>query len=753
MDLNLNSSSPSSNPCNTATTKKSQNNNNNNNNNSRFGLIDLFGGNRWERPKETSGSIDTSGSEQHKGMGTPSRQGLHLPKLSHSDKSSKFFTLRMEHRQGGTLAKYPGEERVLLFRSDQAGAIAKIVFSSSPVLDPSDDDSSKKHYYCCQPPHNMDERQIITIAANATVHVLFVKDTYRGFNLGGLLFGLCVTHLRDRYGNCNPIDSGVKNRPSAGISSIRCRLDAEEDIRRHDKLVHFYEHLGLRKKRRAKANFIHNNDGETYRRIPMTMDLLLSPLEQGISNCNETCISAAAAAYSSFLPALLVSASGERAKVLDNRSIVSWWIVECQDGNIELRTTDGRMLRSDGDGRCRLVPVPSSPCATSASSDSFRLLRVSDMLDKVMYDREEEQSCIQENLLLQQQQQQFCALTKEKELWMIRSSVYDTFMGMTCDHDLVFSEKASFWQADENFCLTHTSDSPARRQHHRRMWMKQSVEYVTFLHERYSAFDLCCRTIDEALDLTKHLPANPFSVSSRRRGEHETNTERRTAGSSLPSVRTFLFHTAELARKEGHPDWVQFVALIHGLAGAMTCLRASSSGGSVVPDEVEGDDFDWTIYVDARVMGCETSKTSTFAEFRHLNPDEGDTRYNTPNGLYREHVGLENVLLSWTSSDYMYCMLKHNRVVLPKEAYAILKLFPLVDWHTRGKHISLSSENDEELKLFVADFYELFQRSQDKVLSAGGANNELSDKECRDLWTNHYSLIAKKYGAGDILKW
>ena len=171
-------------------------------------------------------------------------------------------------------------------------------------------------------------------------------------------------------------------------------------------------------------------------------------------------------------------------------------------------------------------------------------------------------------------------------------------------------------------------------------------------------------------------------------------------------------------------------------------------------DGDDEDDFDWTIYVDARVMGCKAFKDATFAEFRHLNPDQGDARYNTTNGFYSNHVGLENVLLSWTSSEYMHGMLRHNRVRLPREAYTILKLFPLVDWHTRGKHTSLSNETDEELKPFVADFYELMHRSRKMVRSRGCASHrEITDKECHDLWTNHHSLIAQKYGAGGILDW
>ena len=48
-------------------------------------------------------------------------------------KNKEYFTLRMEHRVGGPVARFPGEERLLLFRSDRAGAIGKIIFSSNPA--------------------------------------------------------------------------------------------------------------------------------------------------------------------------------------------------------------------------------------------------------------------------------------------------------------------------------------------------------------------------------------------------------------------------------------------------------------------------------------------------------------------------------------------------------------------------------------------------------------------------------------------
>lgn len=718
----------------------------------RFGLVDLFGGNRWVRPpRETSSRSDSIGSIN----GTFSGNWQTGPSIQRNNEQSKFFTFRMEYRHGGTVAKHAGEERFLLFRSDQAGAIAKVVFSSSPIGIDDTVFPRKKNF--------ADETKLVNtrnnpnkeifIVANAKVHVLFVKDAYRGFNLGGFLFVLCTTYLRECY--YKTFHSQFWNRPTTGrIPSVRCSLDAEEDVRRHDKLVQFYEHLGLRRRRSAKTIFLNNNDGETYRRIPMKIDLLVPSCEREPSKPNnDNNNHHFAVAYSSFLPVVLKSLLGESAR-LDDRRIDSWLIAESEDGNILLHTTDGRILRMDEWGDCQLALCHGGSFTRSsdASLESFQLLRVSDMLDKVLYDKEEEykeeQSCIQDKLL-QQQQQKYHLLAKEKELWMIRSSVHGTFMGLTHKNDLVFSEEASFWQADENFCLTHTFDSPARRQHHRRMWMKQSVEYATRMQQRYSVFDLHRMTIEEALNLTKHLQANPFLISIRR---EQDNTSGRMDTPSTPSFRTYLFHTAELARKEGHPDWVQFVALVHGLASALTCVGS----GSIFPIDIsvknDEEDFDWTIYVDTRVMGCKASKHSTFAEFRHLNPDEVDTRYNTRTGVYREHVGLERVLTSWTGSDYVYFMLKHNRVRLPKEAYAILKLFPLVDWHSRGLHTALSNDDDEELKLFVADFYDMRQRSHDMILS-NDTREEMGDKECKELWANHYSLIANKYGAGDILEW
>ena len=145
-----------------------------------------------------------------------------------------FPMLRMEHREGGTTAKHMGEERILLFRDDCPGAIAKIIYSSVAVADQSTADPENR-----------------ARIAQAKVHVLNVKEPYRGYDLGGLLFTEAVASLKHRYRNEY---EGVNENDHDAF--IHCQLDAEEDSRRYSKLVRFYESLGCDIKSQAKIQYM-----------------------------------------------------------------------------------------------------------------------------------------------------------------------------------------------------------------------------------------------------------------------------------------------------------------------------------------------------------------------------------------------------------------------------------------------------------------------------------------------------------------
>lgn len=154
---------------------------------------------------------------------------------------NEFYTFRMEHRQGGPMSKFRGEERILLFRSDKAGAIAKIIYSSeapdepvAPVVESIPLTNQKED-------HNQQQQ----LTALAKIHVLEVKAQYRGRDFGGLLVRTALTSLKSLY--CNEeedvdvsVDGSAKSQRKK-IYDVECSLDAEEDITRHGKLVKFYE--------------------------------------------------------------------------------------------------------------------------------------------------------------------------------------------------------------------------------------------------------------------------------------------------------------------------------------------------------------------------------------------------------------------------------------------------------------------------------------------------------------------------------
>jgi inositol oxygenase len=308
-------------------------------------------------------------------------------------------------------------------------------------------------------------------------------------------------------------------------------------------------------------------------------------------------------------------------------------------------------------------------------------------------------------------------------VWSVVSTTEELFLDADlCTFDLYFSRSPTFWEIcdDDTFCLVKSVESPVWRSYYKCLWSLQTVSFVESMHQEFLSFNKSTMSILEALMLAKEYPADPFSGTG-------------------PSVRTLSFAAAEHARNAGQPDWIQFVALTQGLACAVKSTTRMSQEGA----------FDWTILdVECRVVGCKATSCGAFSEYRQLNPDENDDRYNTYLGMYKGGEGLEHVLLSWTSNEYMYHMMKHNKVSLPEEGYKILKLSPLVDWHSRGKYQELSTTDDEKVKQSVANFHDLHHRTKLSRLKDG---EDLSDESCLSMWHSHYAMIVRKY-TGTIKK-
>ena len=92
-----------------------------------------------------------------------------------------------------------------------------------------------------------------------------------------------------------------------------------------------------------------------------------------------------------------------------------------------------------------------------------------------------------------------------------------------------------------------------------------------------------------------------------------------------------LLQTSEAIRRDGHPDWMVLVGLMHDM-GKVLCLFGEPQ---------------WAVVGDTFPVGCAYSDKIVYPEFFNLNPDYNNENYNSKNGVYTEGCGLRNVHMSW----------------------------------------------------------------------------------------------------------
>lgn len=157
-----------------------------------------------------------------------------------------------------------------------------------------------------------------------------------------------------------------------------------------------------------------------------------------------------------------------------------------------------------------------------------------------------------------------------------------------------------------------------------------------------------------------------------------------------------LLQTSEEIRRDGHPDWFILVGLIHDL-GKVLCLYGEPQ---------------WAVVGDTFPVGCAFSDKIVYSEFFEANPDSQDEKLSSRLGVYEEHCGLENVLMSWGHDEYIYHVTKDY---LPIEAQYILRYHSFYPWHTEGEYNYLTNEQDREMLKWVHKFnsYDLYTKSHE----------------------------------------
>ena len=155
-----------------------------------------------------------------------------------------------------------------------------------------------------------------------------------------------------------------------------------------------------------------------------------------------------------------------------------------------------------------------------------------------------------------------------------------------------------------------------------------------------------------------------------------------------------LLQTSEAIRRDGHPDWMVLVGLMHDM-GKVLCLFGEPQ---------------WAVVGDTFPVGCAYSDKIIYPEFFVNNPDYNDARYNTKYGVYQPNCGLRNVDMSWGHDEYVYQMMKNH---LPEPGLYMLRYHSFYAWHREGAYDHLLDEHDREMLKWVKLFnpYDLYSKN------------------------------------------
>lgn len=155
-----------------------------------------------------------------------------------------------------------------------------------------------------------------------------------------------------------------------------------------------------------------------------------------------------------------------------------------------------------------------------------------------------------------------------------------------------------------------------------------------------------------------------------------------------------LLQTAEAIRKDGHPDWMVMVGLLHDM-GKVLCLFGEPQ---------------WAVVGDTFPVGCSYSDKIVYPEYFSNNPDYKNEQYNTKFGVYKPSCGLRNVTMSWGHDEYVYHIAKDT---LPEEALYMLRYHSFYAWHREGAYDHLLDDHDRKMLKWVQLFnpYDLYSKN------------------------------------------
>lgn len=155
-----------------------------------------------------------------------------------------------------------------------------------------------------------------------------------------------------------------------------------------------------------------------------------------------------------------------------------------------------------------------------------------------------------------------------------------------------------------------------------------------------------------------------------------------------------LLQTSEAIRRDGHPDWMVLVGLMHDM-GKVLCLFGEPQ---------------WAVVGDTFPVGCAYSDKIVYPDFFSENADYSDPRYNTTLGVYEKNCGLRKVDMSWGHDEYIYQMMKGY---IPEEGLYMLRYHSFYSWHREEAYEYLLDDHDKAMLPWVRLFnpYDLYSKN------------------------------------------
>ncbi len=217
---------------------------------------------------------------------------------------------------------------------------------------------------------------------------------------------------------------------------------------------------------------------------------------------------------------------------------------------------------------------------------------------------------------------------------------------------------------------------------------RDSVREFYRLNHTYQTFDFVMKKETEFLQFNKkEMPVwNAFDFLNQLVDDSDPDTD-------LDQFQ-HLLQTSEAIRRDGHPDWMVMVGLLHDM-GKVLCLFGEPQ---------------WAVVGDTFPVGCAYSDKIVYPEFFVNNPDYTNPNYNTKYGVYEPNCGLRNVHMSWGHDEYVYNMVKDR---LPEQSLYMLRYHSFYSQHRENAYDHLMDNHDREMFKWVKLFnpYDLYSKN------------------------------------------